>query len=132
MSDWINYPAIFTFDGDGISVHYPDIEGCFTCGDDVNEAIRNAKEALGLHLYGIEKDNEDFPTPSKLKEIVVNENQSIVIVEIYLPIYRDSINNKSVKKTLTIPKWLNELAEDNNINFSRVLQDALKKYLGVY
>lgn len=131
MSEWVNYPAIFTFDDDGISVHFPDVEGCFTCGGTVSEANKNAKEALGLHLYGMEKDQEIFPKGSGLQEIKTNDNQSIVIVEVYMPSYRDHINNKSVKKTLTLPKWLNDLAEENNVNFSRVLQEALKKYLGV-
>lgn len=131
MTDWIHYPAIFTFEEDGISVHFPDVNGCFTCGDTVNEANRNAKAALGLHLYGLEKDHEVLPDASNIKDIQIQENQSIVLVEVYLPAYKDYIENKSIKKTLTIPKWLNDLGEENNVNFSRILQEALKKYLGV-
>lgn len=131
MSEWVHYPAIFTFEDDGISVHFPDVEGCFTCGNTVEEANRNAKEALGLHLYGMEKDHERLPDVSKLQDIKTEDNQIVVLVEVYMPAYRDYINNKSVKKTLTIPKWLNDLGEENNVNFSKVLQDALKKYLGI-
>lgn len=125
------YPSIFSFDDDGISVEFPDLEGCFTCGDTTQEAITNAKEAMGLHLFGMEEDNETIPTPTDIKDIKLEDNQSIVLIEVYMPIIREAINNQSVKKTLTIPRWLNNLAEKNNINFSQLLQSALKDILNV-
>lgn len=125
------YPSIFSFDDDGISVEFPDLEGCFTCGDTTQEAIINAKEAMGLHLFGMEEDNETIPTPTDIKDIKLEDNQSIVLIEVYMPIIREAINNQSVKKTLTIPRWLNNLAEKNNINFSQLLQSALKDILNV-
>ena len=125
------YPSIFSFDDDGISVEFPDLEGCFTCGDTTQEAITNAKEAMGLHLFGMEEDNETIPTPTDIKDIKIKDNQSIVLIEVYMPIIREAINNQSVKKTLTIPHWLNNLAEKNNINFSQLLQSALKDILNV-
>lgn len=105
------YPSIFSFDDDGISVEFPDLEGCFTCGDTTKEAIKNAKEAMGLHLFGMEEDNEAIPTPTDIKDIKLENNQTIVLIEVYMPIIREAINNQSVKKTLTIPRWLNNLAE---------------------
>lgn len=125
------YPSIFSFDDDGISVEFPDLEGCFTCGDTTQEAMTNAKEAMGLHLFGMEEDNETIPTPTDIKDIKLEDNQSIVLIEVYMPIIREAINNQSVKKTLTIPRWLNNLAEKNNINFSQLLQSALKDILNV-
>mgnify|MGYP000612148505 CR=1 FL=1 len=125
------YPSIFSFDEDGISVEFPDLEGCFTCGDTTKEAIKNAKEAMGLHLFGMEEDNETIPEPTDIKNIKLENNQSIVLIEVYMPIVREAINNQSVKKTLTIPRWLNNLAERNNINFSQLLQSALKDILNV-
>lgn len=125
------YPSIFSFDNDGISVEFPDLEGCFTCGDTTQEAITNAKEAMGLHLFGMEEDNETIPTPTDIKDIKLEDNQSIVLIEVYMPIIREAINNQSVKKTLTIPRWLNNLTEKNNINFSQLLQSALKDILNV-
>lgn len=125
------YPSIFSFDEDGISVEFPDLEGCFTCGDTTQEAITNAKEAMGLHLFGMEEDNETIPAPTDIKDIKLEDNQSIVLIEVYMPIIREAINNQSVKKTLTIPRWLNNLAEKNNINFSQLLQSALKDILNV-
>ena len=125
------YPSIFSFDEDGISVEFPDLEGCFTCGDTTKEAIKNAKEAMGLHLFGMEEDNETIPEPTDIKNIKLENNQSIVLIEVYMPIVREAINNQSIKKTLTIPRWLNNLAERNNINFSQLLQSALKDILNV-
>lgn len=131
MTNWINYPAVFSFDEDGVSVSFPDFKKCLTCGDDTEEATRNAKEALGLHLYGMEIDKEEFPKPSNIIDIATEQNEAVVIIEVYLPAFRDNINNKSVKTNVTLPKWLKDLAEANKVNFSKVLQDALKNYLGI-
>lgn len=125
------YPAIFDYADDGISVEFPDLPGCLTCGDTNEEAIEMAKEAMGLHLYGMEKDSDSIPEPSVIKDIKIDDNQVIVLIEVWMPLVRDEIENHSIKKTLTIPQWLDEIARDKNVNFSRVLQDALKDLLGV-
>lgn len=125
------YPAIFSYDNDGISVEFPDLPGCYTCAESTDEAIMMAKDAMGLHLYGMEKDNDPIPSPSIIREVKTEQNQAVVIVETWMPIIRDVIENKAVKKTLTIPKWLNDVAERNNVNFSHVLQSALKEHLGI-
>lgn len=125
------YPAILEYNNDGISVEFPDLPGCFTCGNTTEEAINNAKEALGLHLYGMEQDNDPIPNPSSITKIKLNNNQVIALIEVWMPFIRDAIENRAVKKTLTIPKWLNDLAEENKVNFSYVLQKALKEYLGI-
>ena len=125
------YPAIFHYGEDGISVSFPDIPGCLTAGNTIEEALKNAKEALELNMYGLEEDQEDIPTPSDPKDIILVGNEALVLIEVWRIPVRDYMLNKSVKKTLTIPKWLNDLAEDNKINFSHILQKSLKEYLGV-
>lgn len=125
------YPAIFDYAEDGISVEFPDLPGCLTCGDTEDEAITMAKEAMGLHLYGMEKDGDAIPEASSIKDIQVDKNQVIVMIDVWMPLIRESINNQAIKKTLTIPQWLDDLAKEKNVNFSRVLQDALKDLLGV-
>ncbi|ABB14034.1 type II toxin-antitoxin system HicB family antitoxin [Carboxydothermus hydrogenoformans] len=125
------FPAIFDYAEDGISVEFPDLPGCLTCGDNTEEALKNAKEALELHLYGMEKDNEPIPEPTPIDKIKIESNQVLVLVEAWMPLVRSEMDNKAVKKTLTIPKWLNDLAEKKKINFSRVLQQALKEQLGI-
>ncbi|MCL9971555.1 type II toxin-antitoxin system HicB family antitoxin [Anoxybacillus kestanbolensis] len=124
------YPAIFDYANDGISVEFPDLPGCFTCGDTEEEAFQMAKEAMALHLYGLEQENEEIPQPSKVSEIQTEKHQVVVFVEVWMPPFRHEMENKAVKKTLTIPKWLDDLAKEHNVNYSQILQEALKKHLG--
>lgn len=125
------YPAIFHYADDGISVEFPDLPGCFSYGDTDIEALNNAKEALELHLFGLEDDNEEIPEPSHIRNIHPEENESVVMIDVWMVPVRDFMKNKAVKKTLTIPKWLNDVAVQNNVNFSHILQVAIKDYLGI-
>jgi len=125
------FPAIFSFDNDGIAIEFPDLPGCFTCADTLEEAMYMARDAMELHLYAMEQDGSVIPSPSVLTDFVLGKNQRIVLIEAWMPPVRDEMQNKSVKKTLTIPKWLNDIAEHNQINFSHMLQSALKEYLGI-
>jgi predicted RNase H-like HicB family nuclease len=131
FNDHYTYPAIFSYDEDGISVEFPDLPGCYTCANDSNTAISMTKESLALHLSGMEDDNDSIPTPSDITSITLEENQVIVLVDVWMPIFRDKIKYSSVKKTLTIPKWLNDVAEENHINFSQLLQSSIKEQLGI-
>ena len=90
-----------------------------------------AKDALGLFIASCEEDGDELPPPTLLNNIKLQDNQKPALIEVNMPLFRDAIFNVSVKKTLTIPKWINDLAEKNNINFSQVLQSALKKCLGI-
>lgn len=125
------YPVVFHYEVEGVSIRFPDLEGCLSCADDTDEAFKMAKEAMALHLYGMEKDNEEIPLPSNPTKIHTEENEVVSLIEVWMPPFRDQIENRAVKKTLTIPKWLDDLAVEHNVNFSRILQDGLKKYLGV-
>ncbi|MDU4479738.1 type II toxin-antitoxin system HicB family antitoxin [Clostridium sp.] len=125
------FPAIFTYEDDGISIEFPDLLGCLSCGDTTEKAVEMAKEALGLHIYGMEEDNDYIPNPTPIEKIELTKNQIPMLIEVYMPMYRVAIENQSVKKTLTIPQWLNKLAEKNQINFSQVLQVALKEQLRI-
>ncbi|MBY7008957.1 type II toxin-antitoxin system HicB family antitoxin [Clostridium botulinum] len=130
--DMYVFPAIFTYDNDGISIGFPDLPGCLSCADTTDEAIKMAKEALALHLYGMEEDNESIPKDTPINNLTLLENQIPMLIEVYMPLYRTAIENQSIKKTLTIPQWLNKLAEKNEINFSQILQAALKEQLGIH
>ena len=123
------YPAIFSYDEDGISIEFPDIPGCLPCADTTEEAIKNAKEALGLHLYGMEEENEPIPEPTDIKEIKIENNTAIVLIDVYMPTIRERIKNKYIKKTLTIKSWLNVEGEKRRVNFSGLLNDALENYI---
>ena len=127
------YTAVFTPDENGIySVDFPDLQGCYTTGDDVPDAIEMAQDALCLKLYWLEKDNKPIPKASKPQDISTTADQFTSVIAVDTDTYRRFYENKSVKKTLTIPMWLNERAERENVNFSGVLQSALKDLLHVH
>lgn len=131
MKDSYEYVAIFNYADDGISISFPDLPGCLSCADTTNEAIKNAEEVLGLVLYDMEEENENIPEPTLLENVKCAENERAVLISVWMPLVRNEIEEQSVKKTLTIPQWLNKMAEKENVNFSKLLQAALKDYLKV-
>lgn len=131
LKDTYIYPAIFTYDKDGISIEFPDLPGCLSCADNDIEAVHNAKDALSLYLHNMEEDNDEIPEPTQISKIKTEKNQVVFPIEVWMPYHRALIKTVSVKKTLTIPNWLNAIAEHNKINFSYVLQEALKERLGI-
>lgn len=125
------FPAEFEALPDGIHITFPDLPGCVSFGGTLSEAFANARECLGLHLYGIEEDNAEIPEPSLPQAVTLGPNESIALIEVLMPPVRHHLDNSSVKKTLTIPSWLNALAEQHRVNYSQLLQDALKQHLGL-
>lgn len=120
------YPAIFqTEEEGGYSVFFPDIEGCNTQGDTTEEAYDMAFDALGLTLSYLQDNKIDIPKPSNPQDIKLDNNQCLVVIQFDMMEYLKKHESKAVKKTLTIPSWLNEEAIKLNINFSQVLQEAL-------
>ncbi len=128
------YPAVFTEvpaeEGGGYSISFPDWDGA-TMGKDLDDAYRMAEDFLGLACWDAEEDKEDLPIPSDPKTIKSSDNSFVAMVSADTLTYKQKMNNRTVKKTLSIPEWLNTMAVENNINFSGVLQEALKKRLGL-
>ena len=121
------YPAIFHQEEDlSYWVEFPDLEGCHTCGKDLAETMELAEEALGLYIASIQEDGMEVPEPSDIKEISAHDG-FVSFVASDAEKYRRK--NKAVKKTLSIPQWLNEEAEKRHVNFSSVLQNALIEHL---
>lgn len=126
------YPAVFTKeDQGGYSITFHDLEGCYTCGQSIEEGLEMAEDVLALILYGYEADSRDIPEPSSSDKISLSENEFINWVRCDTMEYRKMHNNKAVKKTLTIPEWLNAEASARGVNFSAVLQEALKSELNM-
>lgn len=132
MKDTYIFPAVFEICDNGVSILFPDLEGCLPCAETVESAIKNAKEALTLHLYGMEEDNEEIPEPTPFSKIQLHENQTIVLIDVYMPPFREKQHKKFVKKTLSIPSWINAQAEYAGINFSQTLQEALLEKLNIH
>lgn len=123
------YPAVFTPEEKGYSIVFPDLESCYTCGDTLEDGLEMARDALALVLYGYEKEGRPIPSPSERTIIPLNEGEFVNYVVCDTMFYRKMHNNKAVKKTLTLPEWLNEEAMNIGINFSQVLQEALLQRL---
>lgn len=125
------YPAVFTYEPDQeIAVVFPDLDVA-TSGVDENDALLSARELLGVVLFGLEEDGEPLPQPSALSSIPLEANERSVLIDVYMPSVRMANVNKSVNRTVTLPAWLNAAAMENRINFSQVLQEALKQQLHI-
>jgi len=125
------FPAILDFADDGISIEFPDLPGCLPCAHSQEEALKNAREAMGLHLFGMEEDNDAIPDATEISNIALEPNQKAILVDVWMPVVRDRLNNRSVNRTVTVPAWLNRMAMDAKINFSQALQETLRSRLGV-
>ena len=128
MNKTYYYPAVFTKEEIGFSVSFPDLPGCYTQGDTIEEAYKMSTSAIGLYA---QNEDGNFAEASAPDVIELKKDEFLVLVEFNLIEYLKNTSDKAVKKTLTIPSWLNNLAEQNNVNFSNVLQNALKEYLNV-
>ena len=125
------YPAVFTKEDNAYSVSFPDVKGCYTSGSTSAEAIEMAEDALCLMLYSFEEDGLPIAPPSDVKSIETDENSFVTLIACDTVEYRKFYDNKAIKKTLTIPNWLNTLSEKAGINFSQVLQEALIQKLNI-
>ena len=133
------YPAVFYEEEGKISVIFPDLGNLATFGDNVADAMRMAQDACSLYLFTALRDGESLPVPSALSEInpvaILKEfamesaaNSAFInMVLVDMTEYARQHSDKAIKKTLSIPMWLNTLCEEKSINFSKVLQDALLK-----
>lgn len=121
----IFYPVVFHPEEVGYTVSVPDLDGCFTQGDDMNEAVAMAQEAIGLML----EDQKVYPQPSNPADIRIAPGDFVVMIQFDEEAYKKQF--KPVKKTLSIPAWLNTAAEEAHVNFSGVLQEALKAKLNI-
>lgn len=126
------FPAVFTKEENGAySVNFPDVKNCFTSGESLADAIEAAEDVLGTMLTFYEDEHRDIPDPSPLDAVQTTEGEFVSYIACDTLEYRKRNNTRAVKKTLSIPEWLNELATERGVNFSQVLQDALKNQLGL-
>lgn len=125
------YPAVFIYEADKeIAVDFPDLR-CATSGINDEDAFLSARELLGCVLNGLEEDGEEIPAPTPLSEIKTKKNERAVLIDVYMPSVRMANVNRAVSRTVTLPAWLNAAALERNINFSQVLQEALKSQLNL-
>lgn len=135
------YPACFFKDESGYSVVFPDLNYLATCGQTLDEALAMAIDALAGCLFTAKLDKDEIAAPSDMSAIdaasvakelgTIPEESFVNLVAVDVDEYARTHFTKSVKKTLTVPAWLNEMAVSNGINFSQVLQEGLKSRLGL-
>jgi antitoxin HicB len=120
------YPGVFYKENNSYWVEFPDLEGCQSFGGTLEEIYENAKEALAAYCVTLLEQGKSLRSPTDISKIKAPKNAFISLVD------ADIIKkSQAVKKTLTIPSWLNEIAENNHVNFSGVLQDALMQKLNI-
>ncbi|GMO15091.1 MAG: type II toxin-antitoxin system HicB family antitoxin [Treponemataceae bacterium] len=127
----LTYAAVFENNGgNGYGVFFPDVPGCITCGDNFEHAEKMAKEALNLHLYGLEKDGEALPERlDKIPELA--QGDFVVPISVYPDMFHTEMENRREKTTISLPHWIKAAAEKDGINFSRLLEAALKDALNI-
>lgn len=137
------YPSIFIQDKQGrITVIFPDLNHLATFGDNMNEAMEMAVDCLAGYIHSAKREGKELPPPSPIESITpqsegIDEHDLDIahlfvnLVSVDVEEYAKTHFNKAVKKTLSIPQWLNDMATAQKINFSKVLQSALKKELGI-
>jgi predicted RNase H-like HicB family nuclease len=131
MREFAVYPAVFDHGKDGITITFPDLPGAISCADTEEDALFMAKDALGAWIVANEDLGAAIPKPSKIAKVECAPGQSVCLIEAWLPIFREEQRAGSIKKNVTVPIWLNALAEKANLNFSQILQAGLKHTLGI-
>ncbi|HCA30994.1 MAG TPA: HicB family protein [Ruminococcaceae bacterium] len=129
----LSYLAVFEPSKDGFGVYFPDLPGCISFGKTFEDAQREAADALGLHLYGMEKDGDPIPEPSKTPSVDPDTESGYFIspITVYPDMVRNELDNRRVKTNITLPAWLKDAAEQHGVNYSRILETALLDYLNI-
>lgn len=126
------FPALVTkYASNDYNVSFPDFNGITTFGETLEDAYYMAEDALKLELFDLYEDKLEIPQATNISEIKQNKNETLILVKVnFLQVLKE-YDNKAVKKTLTIPAWLNKIAEEEKVNFSQILQLALKEKLNI-
>ncbi len=127
----LSYLAVFEPTETGYSVYFPDLPGCISIGKSIQEASENAKEALELHVYGMESDKETLPEASQALTAEVVTGCIVVPITIYPDLVKQKLDNRKVKTNCTLPAWVKNLAEENKLNYSQLLEASILDCLGI-
>lgn len=122
------YQAVFELsEGGGYGVYFPDLPGCTSYGETLERAQVNAREALGLHIYGMEQDGEAVPAPSDTIEVDPDTAPGYLVcpVIVFPDWVRNELDSRRVKTNVTIPAWVKDIAQKQNLNCSKLLELAI-------
>lgn len=130
----ITYQGVFEPSGGGaFSVYFPDLPGCTSYGETLGKAQKNAQDALGLHIYGMEQDGDMIPNPSEIPEVDPETADGYLVcpVTIFPNLFRNEMDNRQIKTSVTIPAWVQELAQERGLNCSKLLEEAILDLAGI-
>ena len=125
------YPALFAKEDESIIVTFPDLEDTFTDGATMQEAFDNAEDVLNLMLWNREEEKADIPLPSSPEEIIVPQGTMLVMIKADTLAYRKLHDQKTIRRSITLPSWLDTIAREHNINFSQLMQNAIRRECGI-
>ena len=120
------YPAIFNFTDEGISIEFPDLSGCRTCGETIEEAMHMAEDALKGALAKMETTHGEIPEPTDIKSLETDDDQFIQLIRVFMPPTRKSYAEQPVRRNITIPRWMDECVRKDHLNVSAFVQEALR------
>lgn len=137
--DKYRYPAVLGYDTSTKQYYvlWPDLPGCTTTGETEDDVLENAREAMSLHLWGMEDDRDTIPPPTPLRKIALDEYSEdgnkivVVLIEIWMPSFREKMETKAVNRTVTLPGWLDSQAKHAALNYSQILQDGIMERLKI-
>ena len=115
----------------GYSIWFDDLPGCATGGDTLSDALSMAQDAMSGWIYAAEKRAMSLPEPSEIGAVACADGETVTYVIADIESYRRAVDSRAVKKTLTIPAWLNDKAEAAHVNYSGILRDALIEHLSL-
>lgn len=128
----LTYLAVLEPSTDGsYSIYFPDLPGCISFAYNLTEAAHMAAEAASLHVYSMERDNEEIPQPSACLSNEDTDGNIVMPITIHPDLFRLKKDNERVKTNVTLPAWLKRIAEDQKVNYSRLLEAALLDYLHI-
>ena len=125
------YPAILTQEDDGIIVSFPDVEGARTDGATMEEALENADDVLNLMLLTMEEKHMNIKPPTPIASLDVPKCSTVALVRADTLAYSKKVDTRAVRKSVSIPAWMDTLAREHNLNFSNVLQNAICRELNI-
>ena len=125
------YPALFVVEDDGIIVTFPDLDDTFPDGATMQEALENAENVQNLMLWNREEEKEVIPPPSSPEQVSVPQGTTLAMIKADTLPYRKLHDTKTIRRSITIPSWLDTLARERNINFSQLMQNAIRRECGI-
>lgn len=125
------YPAILTQEDDGIIVSIPDVEGARADGATMEEALENADDVLNLMLLTMEEKHMDTKPPTPIASLDVPKGSTVALVRSDTFAYSKKVDTRDIRKSVSIPAWMDSLAREHNLNFSNVLQNAICRELNI-